>query len=1126
MMDVGSWLRGLGLERYEAAFRENEIDETVLPTLTADDLKDLGVGFVGHRRKLLNAIAALRADASAQALPPDAHPATDITAKDTAERRQVTVMFADLVGSTALSTSMDPEDLREVISAYQKCVAETVCRLGGFVARYLGDGVLVYFGYPQAHEDDAERAVRAGLQLIAAVAGLKTCAHQQVRVGIATGLVVVGHLIPSGESEERGMVGETPNLAARLQSIAEPNMVVVAESTQRLLGSFFQLDDLGMRSLKGIAGPVRAWAVLQASSVASRFEALHPTGLTALVGREKEFELLRRHWFKATDGEGQVVLLSGEAGIGKSRLTTAFVELLAGEQHIRLRYFCSPQHTDSALYPIIGQMERAAGLARNDTLQAKLDRLDVLLKQTSTSAQDAALIAEVLSLRNDGRYPAVELTPQQRRERTLDALISQMDALTRSRTVLMVFEDAQWSDPTSLELFGRAVDRIRTLSVLLIVTSRPEFEPGWIGQPHVTALTLNRLAPREVGAMIDQIVANKPLPANIRHDIIERTDGIPLFVEELTKAVLEAESEDEARRAAALVPSPALAIPATLHASLMARLDRLGPAKELAQIGAAIGREFSHPLLATVMHKPEAELQTALNRLIEAGLLLRQGSAPYATYFFKHALVRDAAYSTLLREPRRALHARIAETLESQFSEISENQPELLARHCTEAGQIEKAAALWGKAGLRSAQRSALVEAAEQLRRALDQIATLAPTSALRREEIKLQVALITPFLHVRGYAAPETRAAVERARLLIEQAEALGEPPEDPVLLFSVLYGFWVANLVAFNGELMLELAVQFLTLANKQKATGPLMMAHRLMGLSLLHTGDVVGGRAYLDRAITLYDPAEHRPLATRFGQDVGAATLCWKSLAFWLLGYPEAALADTENALKVAREIGHSATLMYVLNFSAWTHIHCGNYATTNAFIGEFSTLKDQTGSVFWGAWGMMQQGCLLALTGKASDAVQAVTSGVTAMRSTGTTMWMPFWLSYLARANAEIGQHDDARRCIGEAMAAVETAKERWCEAEVNRIGGEIALLSPERDVAKAEAYFERALAVAREQQAKSWELRAAMSMVRLWRDQGKPDEARDLLAPVYGWFTEGFDTLDLREAKALLDALGS
>jgi predicted ATPase len=981
----------------------------------------------------------------------------------------------------------------------------------------------VYFGYPQAHEDDAERAVRAGLELITAVAGLKTCAPQQVRVGIATGLVVVGHRILSGESEERGMVGETPNLAARLQSIAEPNMVVIAESTRRLLGSFFQLDDLGMRSLKGIAGPVRAWAVLQASSVASRFEALHPTGLTALVGREEEFELLRRRWFKATNGEGQVVLLSGEAGIGKSRLTTAFVELLADERHIRLRYFSSPQHTDSALYPIIGQMERAAGLARDDTSQAKLDKVDRLLKQTSTSAQDAALFAEMLSLPNDGRYPAVELTPQQRRQRTLEALVLQMQALARSCPVLMVFEDAHWADPTSLELLGRAVDRIRRLRVLLIVTFRPEFEPGWIGQPHVTSLSLTRLAPREVSAMIDHFVANNPLPASIRQDIIERTDGIPLFVEEMTKAVLEAESEGEARRVAALVPSPALAVPATLHASLMARLDRLGPGKELAQIGAAIGREFSHPLLAAVVRKPEAELQTALDRLIWAGLLLRR-DAPYATYFFKHVLVRDAAYSTLLREPRRALHARIAETLESQFPEISETQPELLARHYTEAGQIEKAAALWGKAGLRSAQRSALVEAAEQLRRALDQTATLTATPALRREEIKLQVALITPLLHVSGYAAPETRAAVERARLLIEQAEALGEPPEDPLLLFSVLYGFWVANLVAFNGDVMRELAVQFLALADKQRATGPLMMGHRLMGLSLLHTGEIADGRAHLDCAITLYDPVEHRPLATRFGQDIGAATLSWKSLAFWLLGYPQAALADSEHALKVAREIGHSATLMYVLNFSAWTHILCGNYAAANALVDEFSGLKDQTGSLFWGAWGMMQRGCLLALTGKASDAVQTITSGLTAMRSTGTTMWMPLWLSSLARANAEIGQFDDARRCIGEAMAAVETAKERWCEAEVNRIAGEIALLSPEPDAARAEEYFERALAVARAQQAKSWELRAAMSMARLWRDQGRRDEARDLLAPLYGWFTEGFDSRDLKEAKALLDEL--
>ena len=845
-MDLGGWLRNLGLGQYEAAFRENAIDDTVLPNLTAEDLKDLGVAIVGHRRKLLDAIAALRADASAKAPPPDTLSATDITAKDTAERRQVTVMFADLVGSTALSTGMDPEDLREVISAYQKCVAETVRHFGGFVARYLGDGVLVYFGYPHAHEDDAERAVRAGLELITAVAGLKTCAPQQVRVGIATGLVVVGHLIPSGESEERGIIGETPNLAARLQSIAEPNMVVIAESTRRLLGSFFQLDDLGTRSLKGIGGPVRAWAALRASSVEGRFEALHATDLTVLVGREEESELLLRCWSKAKTGEGQVVLLTGEAGIGKSRLAVALVERLAGEPHTRLRYFCSPQHTNSALYPIIGQIEHAAGLAHDDTPQAKLDKLNAVLEQTSTSIEDAALFAQMLSLPNDGRYPLLDLTPQQRRQRTLEALTAQAAKLATQRPVLMIFEDAHWIDPTSLELLSRTVDQIKTVPALLIVTFRPEFQAPWVENSHVTSVTLNRLGKNEVAALIAGLVGNKELPADVMAEILERTDGIPLFVEEMTKAVLEAEGEVEARRTVAAIPSPALRVPASLHASLMARLDRLGPAKELAQIGATIGREVSHPLLAAVVRKPEAELQTALDRLIGAGLLLRQGSAPYETYFFKHALVRDAAYSTLLREQRRALHGRIAETLESQFPEVSEKQPELLARHCTEAGQIEKAAALWGKAGLRSAQRSALVEASEQLRRALDQIATLAPTSALRREEIKLQVALITPLLHVSGYAAPETRAAVERARLLIEQAEALGEPPEDPVLLFSVLYGFWVANLVAFNGDVMRELAVQFLALADKQRATGPLMMAHRIMGLSLLHTGDIVDGRA----------------------------------------------------------------------------------------------------------------------------------------------------------------------------------------------------------------------------------------------------------------------------------------
>ena len=1123
-MDIVVWLRSLGLGKYEAAFRENEIDEAVLPSLTAEDLKELGVTALGHRRKLLDAIAALRSEVSERAPPAEAVPAADRSTVDTAERRQVTVMFSDLVGSTALSARMDPEDLREVISGYQKCVAETVRRFGGFVAKYMGDGVLVYFGYPQAHEDDAESAVRAGLELIAAVSALKSPVSLQTRIGIATGLVVVGDLIGAGAAQEQAIVGETPNLAARLQGIAEPNTLVIAEGTRKLLGNLFELEDLGAKDLKGIAGQVRAWAALRASSAEGRFEALHASGLTELVGREEELELLLRRWSRAKTGEGQVVLLSGEAGIGKSRLTAALLERLATEPHTRLRYFCSPQHTDSAFYPIIGQMERAAGLSHGDTLQAKFDKLDALLAQTATSPQDAALFAEMLSLPNDGRYTALDLAPEQRRQGTMKALIAQTEVLTHQTPVLMIFEDAHWTDPTSLELFGRAVDRIASLRVLLIVTFRPEFAPPWIGRPHVTALILNRLAQRDIDAMIDRVIGNKLLPASIRQDIIERTDGIPLFVEEMTKAVLEAEGESEARRTAAAVPSPGLVVPASLHASLMARLDRLGPAKEVAQIGAAIGREFSHPLLAAVTRKSEAELGSALDRLIAAGLLFRQGVPPHATYLFKHALVQDAAYGTLLREPRRALHARIAETIESQFADIAENQPELLARHCTEAGLIEKAAGLWGKAGQRSLERSALAEAAEQLGRAVDQIATLPGTPALRREQIKAQVALMNTVMHVKGYAAPETKAVVERARLLIEQADALGEPPDDPLLLYSVPYGMWITNLNAFNGDAIREIATQFLALAKKQGTTAPLLIAHRLMGLSLLLTGDTVEAREHQDQAIALYDPAAHRPLATRFGVDARATVFSHRSWTLWCLGYPAAALADADQALKDARALGHAATLMNALAFAAFTSTQCGNYPTATALLDELIELAEEKGAMNWKASGLAGRGRVWALSGKPVELVRSTTSGLSAFAPTGTTVYSPMFLSALAGAYAKLAKFDDAWRHIGKAMTLVEATKETWSEAEVYRVAGEIVLISPEPDAAKAEAYFERALAVSRAQQAKSWELRAAMSMARLWRDQGKRQQARDLLAPVYGWFTEGFDTLDLKEAKALLDEL--
>jgi class 3 adenylate cyclase/tetratricopeptide (TPR) repeat protein len=1034
-MDLAVWLRSLGLEQYEAVFRENAITEKVLPRLTAEDLKDLGVSIVGHRRVLLDAITDLRSDTNATLAPSAAFETHTAPPKDTAaERRQVTVMFSDLVGSTALSARMDPEDLREVISAYQKCVVDTVQRFGGFVAKYMGDVVLAYFGYPQAHEDDTERAVRAGLELVAIVGALKTHAPLQTRVGIATGLVVVGDLIGSGEAQERGIVGETPNLAARLQGIAEPNTVVIAESTRRLVGNLFELNDIGPKDLKGIPGSVMAWAALRPSAVESRFEALHGGGMTELVGREEEVELLLRRWSRANAGEGQVVLLSGEPGIGKSRLTAALLERVAAEPHTRLRYFCSPQHTDSALYPIISQMERAAGFAHEDTPQARLDKLDALLAKSFTSRQDETLFADMLSPPNDGRYAAMELTPQQQRQKTLEGLTKQVETLSRLNPLLMIFEDAHWIDPTSLEALGRTVDRVKTLRVLLTITYRPDFEPPWIGRPYVTALNLNRLGERESAAMIDRVTGNKGLPESIRQDIIERTDGIPLFVEEMTKAVLEAQGQGTAESALATIPSPSIGLPASLHASLMARLDHLGPAKEVAQIGAAVGREFSHVLLQAVVRKPEAELRSAIDRLVAAGLLFRQGVPPNASYLFKHALVQDAAYSTLLREPRRALHARIVETLENQFAEIAETRPELLARHATEAGQIEKAAYLWGRAGQRSLNRSALVEAAAQITQALDQIATLPATPTLRREQIKLQVALITPLIHVKGYAAPETKAAAQQARLLIERAEAFGETQEDQLLLFSALYGFWVAHYVAFDdGEVVRKLATEFMVLAEKERATVPLLIGHRVMGISLVWTGEIAEGRRHLDQVVALYRPTEHRLFATHFGHDAGVAGLTYRAFALWFLGHPQAALEDADNAVKNAREIGQAATLMYALSNATWSQIYCGNYEAATALVRELLPLAREKGAAYWTAFGLINQGCLWALTGSVANAVKTLSSGIAAWRSTGANLWIPFFLSRLAFAYAELGAFEEASRCIDEAISAVETTKERWCEA---------------------------------------------------------------------------------------------
>ena len=766
-MDVGGWLRRLGLEQYEAAFRDNNIDEMVLPSLTAEDLKDLGVESVGHRRKLLDAIAAFRTEANAPTSLSDARTASE-TAKDTAERRQVTVMFSDLVGSTALSARMDPEDLREVISAYQTCVAETVRRFGGFVAKYMGDGVLVYFGYPEAHEDDPERAVRAGLAVIETVARLATSKPLNVRLAIASGLVVVGDLIGEGAAQERGVVGETPNVAARLQALAQPGTLVIAESTRRQIGALFEVEDLGLRSLAGFAEPQRAWRVVGESGVVSRFEALRSEA-TPLVGRDEELELLLRRWQQAKAGDGRVVLFSGEPGIGKSRLTAVLVQRIESETHTRLRYFCSPHHQDSALHPFIAQLERAAAFEREDTPKAKLDKLEALLAQSGErAAETAGLLADLLALPAAANAPPLPADPQRKRELTLAALLRQLEGLAAQHPVLLIFEDAQWADSTSLELLDRGIERATRLPVLMLITSRPEFRAPWVGQAHVSSLSLSRLAERETAALVSAVAGGKTLPAEVASRIVHHSDGIPLFIEELTKTLLESGLlREEGDRYSLSGQLPPLAIPSSLQGSLMARLDRLAPVKEVAQIGAALGRQFPYDLLAAVARHTDGQLRDALEQLVDAGLVFRRGSFPHASFIFKHALIQDAAYGSLLRTQRQELHARIARTMEDRFPELGDEQPEILGHHYTQAGLAQQTVSYLASAGLRALDRSAMVEAGSLITKALGLTSELPESTERAKRELDRQTALGRALTATKGYAAAETGQTYARARRL-----------------------------------------------------------------------------------------------------------------------------------------------------------------------------------------------------------------------------------------------------------------------------------------------------------------------------------------------------------------------
>jgi class 3 adenylate cyclase/predicted ATPase len=1040
-------------------------------------------------------------------------------------------MFCDLVGATALSEQFDPEDLRELLREYQAVCAAAISRFDGQIIQYLGDGLLVYFGYPRAHEDDAQRAVRAGLTIVEDMAGLTSRLERDrgvalaVRLGIHTGLVVAGEMGAAGWRETLA-VGETPNVAARLQSLADANTVVISHATYRLTQGFFACQPMGAHPLRGISQPMELYRVLHETGARGRLDITAPAGLTSLVGREYEIGLLRECWTEVQTDRGRVVLLSGEAGIGKSRLVQVLKEHVAEAPHALLEFRCSPYHQNSALYPVIDSLQRRFQFRREDTPADKLRHLEEGLAPYDVALPEVVpLFAALLSVPLAAPYAPLGLPPQRQRQKTLEALLTVVQALVILQPVLFLVEDLHWADPSTLELLTLLIDQAPPAGLLTLLTFRPDFTPPWAARPHLTLLTLTRFERPEVEAIVQRVAGGKALPPDLLRQIVLKTDGIPLFIEELTKMLLESGALRAINGHYELAgPMSALTIPTTLHDSLMARLDRLSSIKEVAQLGATIGREFSYEVLRAVYPLDDPTLQEGLARLVEAELVYQRGAPPQATYLFKHALIQDAAYQSLLKSKRQQYHPQIARVLEERFPEIVETQPELLAHHYTAAGLKEQAIPYWQRAGQRAMQRSGNTEAIAHFSQALALLGALPETSDRIRQELTLQTALGAPMIATKSYGAPEVERIYARAR---ELCDRVGETPQLIPTLFGLL-GFYLVRGKLNAGR---DLAEQIFALAARAEASS-FPEAHFGLGMTLFYLGELTRGRSVLQRGIALHNPERHRTLVELYAFDPGAGCRRALGLALWLLGYPDQALQQSREAIRLEQARAHAYGLAGALAFGAVLHQHRREEEDVLERAEATIRISADLGFPYWTVWGRILRAWVRSERAQPPVDGRQRTESLAEIRETlagyaasGAEVIVPYWLALLAEVARRTGQVEEGLSALTEAFVVVERTGERWWEAELHRLHGELSLARAGANEDAAEAAFRRALGIAREQSARSLELRAALSIGRLLgRRQGRRGEAREMVAQVYGWFTEGFDTTDLKEARAWLEVM--